>query len=106
MYGVCSGSARGVWSQSSFTRTTAVVAGHRGHRCSAHPRSKIGARYSWGRQPPPPSMLSKPSAPAPRMYEVSTEMLRPPLPLELGGALAYKLCRSSRRSVPATAFLR
>ncbi|KAH6921149.1 hypothetical protein HPB50_027862 [Hyalomma asiaticum] len=59
-----------------------------------------------GRQPPPPSVLSKPSAPAPGMYEVSMEMFRPPLPLVLGGALADKLRRSSRRSVPANAFLR
>ncbi|KAH6942951.1 hypothetical protein HPB50_012665 [Hyalomma asiaticum] len=51
-------------------------------------------------------MLSKPSAPAPRMYKVSAEMFRPPLPLELWGALPDKLCRSSRRPVPATAFLR
>ncbi|KAH6946294.1 hypothetical protein HPB50_012698 [Hyalomma asiaticum] len=70
------------------------------------PGHKLGPATRGGRQPPPPSVLSKPSAPAPRMCEVSTEMFRPPLPLELGGALADKLRRSSRRSVPATAFLR
>ncbi|KAH6944357.1 hypothetical protein HPB50_002744 [Hyalomma asiaticum] len=84
MHAVSSGSAKSVLSQNSFPRTTVTVAGHRELLALACTRGhKSGpATYGGGSRRRRPML----AAPAAHIYEVLTEMFRPPLPLELGGA--------------------